>query len=463
MNKNSRIEHDSLGEIELPAAALYQAQTQRALNNFQISQRRMPFSFITALAQIKAAVAAANSELGELESTIAEAIRAEALHIAEGAHREHFVLDVFQTGSGTSTNMNMNEVLATLVSRKLKQTVHANDHINRGQSSNDVIPTAIQVAAAQSLHDHLLPALSHLIEVLNKKADQYQDVVKTGRTHIMDAVPLTLAQEMSAWETQLFDNHQRLQQSLQDLQQVPLGGTAIGTGLNAHPSLSAVACRHLEEITDIPFQPCVNKFARIASQDVAVACSGQLKVLAVTLMKISNDLRWMNSGPLTGLGEIQLPTLQPGSSIMPGKVNPVIPEAVAMVAAQIIGNDAAITVAGQSGNFQLNVMLPLIASNLLESLEIATSACRHLADKAIKDLNVNREHLEENLARNPMLATALNGVIGYEHAAKIAKRAYQEQRPVIDVAMGMCDLDESTLQELLNPEKLTVPKIPSNK
>ena len=444
-----------MSEITVSSDALYQTQTQQALNNFQISQRRMPASFIKALAQIKAAAASANGELGELEPSLASAIYSEALNIVEGKHREQFLVDVFQTGSGTSSNMNMNEVLATLVSRKLQQPVHANDHINRGQSSNDVIPSAIHVAAAQCLHQYLLPALGHVIEVLDDKAKQYQDVVKTGRTHLMDAVPLRFTQEISAWQAQLSDNRQRLQHCLNDLQQLPLGGTAVGSGLNAHPKMAALACQQLQQMTGIPFQPCHNNFARIASQDVAAACSGQLKVLAVTLMKISNDLRWMNSGPLAGLGEIQLPALQPGSSIMPGKVNPVIPEAVAMVAAQIIGNDATITVAAQSGNFQLNVMLPVVASNLLESLEIATNACWHLSDKAIQGLQVNRQHLEKNLSCNPMLATALNGVIGYEQAAKIAKRAYQQQRPIIDVAIEMRGLNEAELRKLLDPKNLT--------
>ena len=448
-----RIERDSMGELKVPAAALWGAQTQRAVNNFPISGRRMPRAFIRAVALIKQAAAGANEQLGLLEPALSGAIAAAAKAVAEGRHDEQFPIDVFQTGSGTSTNMNANEVIAHLaVAAGVK--VHPNDHVNMGQSSNDVIPTAIHVSAALLLREQLLPALGHVAATLAAREKELADVVKTGRTHLMDAMPVTLAQELSGWRVQIEHGAARLRAVEPRLLQLAQGGTAVGTGINAHPDFAAAFCKHLAKLTGIAFQPADNCFEAMSSQDCAVELSGQLKTVAVSLLKISNDLRWMNSGPLAGLGEIALPALQPGSSIMPGKVNPVIPEAMAMVAAEVIGNDAAITVAGQSGNFQLNVMLPLVAWNLLESLRLLANASRLLADSAIAGFKVNRVRLTEALERNPILVTALNPVIGYEKGAAIAKRAYAEGKAVREVAAAMTDLPADELARLLDPAEL---------
>jgi fumarate hydratase class II len=452
--ERQRIERDSMGEVRVPADALWGAGTQRAVENFRISGRRLPRAFIRALALVKRAAAAANASLGLLEGRRAMAIDAAAAAIARGEHDAQFPLDVFQTGSGTSSNMNVNEVIAQLA-RVAGQGLHPNDDVNLGQSSNDTIPTAIHVAALLVLREELLPALMHLQERIAARAGEFGAVVKTGRTHLMDAMPLTLAQELSAWRAQLADGEARLRACEPRLLCLAQGGTAVGTGVNAHPEFSGRFCAELQRLSGHAFRPSPNLFAALASQDTAVELSGQLKVLAVTLLKIANDLRWMNSGPLAGLGEIALPALQPGSSIMPGKVNPVIPEAVAMVAAQVIGNDAAITLAGQSGNFQLNVMLPLIASNLLESLELLANAMLALADKAIAGFSVNQERLAAALERNPMLVTALNPLIGYERGAAIAKRAYAEGRPVREVAAAMTGLTAEELAGLLDPLALT--------
>jgi fumarate hydratase class II len=449
-----RIERDSMGEVQVPAAALWGAGTQRAVGNFRISDRRLPRAFIRALALVKQAAAAANARLGVLDPTLAAAIGAAAATIAAGEHDEQFPLDVFQTGSGTSSNMNVNEVIARLASRA-GHSVHPNDHVNMGQSSNDTIPTAIHVAAAMQLRSRLLPALQHLAGGIAVREEGTRAVVKTGRTHLMDAMPVTLAQELSAWRAQVENAAQRLRATEPRLLCLAQGGTAVGSGINAHAQFSRQFCAELQRLTMIEFQPNRNAFEALASQDTAVELSGQLKVLAVCLMKIANDLRWMNSGPLAGLGEIALPALQPGSSIMPGKVNPVIPEAVAMVAAQVIGNDMAITIAGQSGNFQLNVMLPLIASNLLESLELLANAALALADQAIAGFAVNAAQLAEALERNPMLVTALNPVIGYERGAAIAKRAYAEGRSIREVAAEMSGLTPAELERLLDPLTLT--------
>jgi fumarate hydratase, class II len=449
-----RIEKDSLGEVQVPATALYGAQTQRAVENFQFSGLPLPAGFIGALGLIKAAAARANAELGLLDPVLASSIATAALTIAEGQHLEQFPVDVFQTGSGTSTNMNANEVIATLASRQAEQAVHPNDHVNCSQSSNDVIPTAIHVSAELALATGLMPALHRLADVIAKREAGLADSIKTGRTHLMDAMPLSLAQELSGWRAQLVQAAQRIDACRTQLRQLAQGGTAVGTGVNAHPQFATRFCYFLSESCGRPFTPADNFFAALASQDVAVALSGQLKALAVALLKIANDLRWMNSGPLSGLGEISLKPLQPGSSIMPGKVNPVIPEAVAMAAAQVIGNDAAITVAGQSGNFQLNVMLPVIAYNLLQSISLLANSCTALADNCIADFLVNRATIEANLARNPILVTALNQEIGYSRAAEIAKRAYQEGRAIFEVAAEMTDLPQEKLAVLLNPKKL---------
>lgn len=453
---DTRKEHDSMGELEVPADALYGAQTQRALNNFKISGRPLPHSFLQALLQIKAAAAKANLQLDCLPEDIATAIIISCDELSQSKDLEkHFPVDVFQTGSGTSTNMNANEVIATLASRKLNKSVSPNDHVNFGQSSNDVIPSAIHVSAAMQLDEYLLPALQHLKKTIDSKSHSLARYTKTGRTHLMDAMPITLEQALSAWSNQISQNIEQLQHMQTRVQHLAQGGTAVGTGINTHPDFSRTFNQALSEITGLSFSPADNLFAAISTQDTAVALSGQLKTLAVSLMKISNDLRWMNSGPLAGLGEIQLEALQPGSSIMPGKVNPVIPEAVAMVAAQVMGNDTAITLGGQSGSFELNVMLPMIAMNLLNSIEWLANASDHLADKAIASFSVNQDKLEEALHRNPILVTALNPIIGYNKAAEIAKQAYKEKRPVIDVAKEHTDLSVDELEALLDPSKLT--------
>jgi fumarate hydratase class II len=455
---DTRTERDSMGPMEVPAEALYGAQTQRAVLNFPISGQPMPAGFVRALLHIKAAAARANGELGGIATAQAEAIAAacaELQALPDGALLAHFPVDVFQTGSGTSSNMNANEVVATLASRRLGAPVNPNDHVNASQSSNDVVPSAIHVAAALALQERLLPALDHLAHAIATKAKATHAHVKTGRTHLMDAMPVRLGQALNGWATQVRAAGQPLRALLPALQHLALGGTAVGTGVNADPRFAPRCCTLLAEATGQPFAPGADRFALMGAQDAAVAVSGGLKTLAVALTKIANDLRWMNSGPLAGLGEIELEALQPGSSIMPGKVNPVIPEATAMVAAQVIGNDTAITIAGQSGNFELNVMLPLVARNLLESIELLASASRLLADKAITGFKVNEARLKEALARNPILVTALNPLIGYARAAEIAKQAYREGRPILDVAAEQTDIPRDELERLLDPARLT--------
>ena len=450
-----RTEKDSMGELAVPASALWGAQTQRAVQNFPISGLPMPPRFIHSLGLVKWAAARVNQELGLLPADVAEAIQSAALEVAAGTQDAHFPIDVFQTGSGTSSNMNANEVIARLASQRLGQSVHPNDHVNMGQSSNDVVPSTIHVGAALGLTEQLLPALNHLAAVIEAKAESLSDVVKTGRTHLMDAMPVRFDQELGGWAVQIRNDYQRVAGVMPRLSAIAQGGTAVGTGINAHPEFGVRVAAALAEKTGIAFRPADSYFEALSSQDTAVELSGQLKTTAVSLMKISNDLRWMNSGPLAGLGEIALPALQPGSSIMPGKVNPVIPEAVAMVAAQVIGNDATITIAGQSGNFQLNVMLPVIALNLLQSIELTANAARVLADSAIEGFTVNTERLAAALDRNPILVTALNPVIGYEKGAAVAKRAYREGRPIRDVAAEDTDLPAERLAALLDPVELT--------
>ena len=452
---NTRIERDSMGELHVPDLALYGAQTQRAVNNFPISHQRMPTQFIRALILAKAAAAKANVELEQITAAQGKAIVSACEQLLAGDFMQHFPVDIFQTGSGTSSNMNANEVIATLATRLLGDTVNANDHVNCGQSSNDIIPTTIHVSAALALHEQLLPALAYLVQVTERKAGEVHQYVKTGRTHLMDAMPVRMSQVLNGWAAQLNANIDHLRAQLPALQSLAQGGTAVGTGINAHPEFALRFSRQLSQLTQVEFVPGNNLFALIGSQDTAVAVSGQLKGTAVSLMKIANDLRWMNSGPLAGLGEIELEGLQPGSSIMPGKVNPVIPEATAMVAAQVIGNDATITIAGQSGNFELNVMLPIIAQNLLSSIELMANSARLLADKAIASFRVNDAKLKEALSRNPILVTALNPIIGYQKAAEIAKLAYKQGRPIIDVALENTELQRSQLETLLDPEKLT--------
>jgi fumarate hydratase class II len=455
MSPEFRIERDSMGELRVPAAALWGAQTQRAVENFPISGQRLPRAFIRALGLIKHAAATSNAALGLLDADIARAIGAAAAEVAEGRYDTEFPIDVFQTGSGTSSNMNANEVIAHLASRRLGAPVHANDHVNMGQSSNDVIPTAIHVSAALLVEEALLPAMRHLAETLARRERELAGVVKTGRTHLMDAMPVTFGQELSGWRTQIEHGMARIAATGPRLHALAQGGTAVGTGINADPRFGGAFAAELARATGVPFATSVNYFESLSCQDAAVELSGALKVVAVSLMKIANDLRWMNSGPLAGLGEISLPALQPGSSIMPGKVNPVIPEATAMVAARVIGNDVTITVAGQSGSFQLNVMLPLIAASLIESLQLLANVTRVLADSAIAGFSVNTTRLAEALERNPILVTALNPVIGYEKGAAIAKKAYAEGKPIREMAEALTDLPRAELARLLDPAELT--------
>jgi fumarate hydratase class II len=450
-----RVERDSMGELQVPVSALWGAQTQRAVNNFPISGLRMPPAFVRALALIKWGAARANRGLGLLPEAIAGAIEKTALEVANGAHAEHFPVDVFQTGSGTSSNMNANEVIARLATKALGSAVHPNDHVNMSQSSNDSIPSAIHVAAALEVTNKLLPALDHLAATIEAKAREVAGIVKTGRTHLMDAMPVRLDQELGGWAAQIRANQRRIEATLPRVTGLAQGGTAVGTGINAHPKFAKEFAAVLAKQTGVPFHPAEDFFEALSSQDTAVELSGQLKTTAVSIMKIANDLRWMNSGPLAGLAEIALRDLQPGSSIMPGKVNPVIPEAAAMVAAQVIGNDATITIAGQSGNFQLNVMLPVVALNLLQSIELLANVSRALADAAIKGFTVNKARLDEALDRNPILVTALNAVIGYDKGAAIAKKAYKEGRAIRDVAAAETSLSAEQLRTLLDPLELT--------
>ncbi len=451
----SRTERDSMGELQVPADALWGAQTQRALQNFALSGLTCPRQFIRALGLVKWAAAGANRSLELLPADVATAIEAASLAVAAGEYDPHFPVDVFQTGSGTSSNMNANEVIAHVASKALGKAVHANDHVNMCQSSNDVIPTCIHLSAALSLRDHLAPALQHLAGTIARKASGLQDVVTTGRTHLMDAMPITLYQELSGWAKQIELGVDRLHSVRPRLHSLALGATAVGTGINAHPDFAARAIAKLNEQTGLSFAVSGNFFEALSAQDTAVELSGQLKTVAISLIKIANDLRLMNSGPLAGLGEIALPSLQPGSSIMPGKVNPVIPEAVAMIGAQVIGNDATIAVAGQSGSFQLNVMLPVIAYNLLQSIDLLANAANALADSAIAGFTVNADRIAAATALSPILVTALNPIIGYERAAAIAKAAYAERKPILDVATSMTGMDREELQQLLNARELT--------
>ncbi|MHB8883065.1 MAG: class II fumarate hydratase [Thermodesulfovibrionales bacterium] len=456
-----RLEKDSLGEVRVPAGALYGAQTQRAIENFPVSGVRFPPVFIRALAMIKESAALVNAELGLLDRTRADAVIRAAREVSGGMWEAQFPLDVFQTGSGTSTNMNANEVIARRASQILGQAgvvVHPNDHVNMSQSSNDVIPTALHLSACLSVREDLMPSLSHLHEALRKREAELQDVVKTGRTHLMDAVPLRLGQEVGGWAFQVSQGIDRIGSCLPRLQRLAIGGTAVGTGLNAHPEFGGRVVAKLSGLTGIPFTETENHFAAQASMDTAVEFSGHLKASATGVMKIANDLRLMNSGPVTGFAEISLPVLQPGSSIMPGKVNPVICEAVSMACGQVIGNDAAITVGNLHGSFELNVMLPLISRNLLESILLLGNACRVLADRAVAGFVVHRQRISELVGRNPILATALAPVVGYDKTAEIVRRATAEQRSIREVAAEMTGLDDRTLDRLLDPLRMTGPE-----
>ncbi|MBD3657958.1 class II fumarate hydratase [Marinobacter sp.] len=449
-----RTERDSLGEVLVPAAALWGAQTQRAIDNFPVSGQPMPAEFIHAVVQIKAAAAEANCSLGQLDAGRRDAIVEACERILDGEYADQFPVDRYQTGSGTSTNMNVNEVIAALA-RQPGEAIHPNDHVNMGQSSNDVIPTAIHVSAVCQIHGQLLPALSHLRGVIYEREAMFRDQVKTGRTHLMDAMPVTLGQELRTWREQLHAAERRVELVAEELLAVPQGGTAVGSGINALPEFAEQFVKYLRNRTGYHFGTMEHKFVAQSAVDVPVALSAQLRGVAIVLTKIANDLRWMNSGPIHGLAEISLPALQPGSSIMPGKVNPVIPEAVAMVSAQVMGLDSAVAIAGQSGNFQLNVMLPLVGANLLDMIRLLSHGATVLANKAIRDFSVNEDNLNAGVGRNPVLVTALNPEIGYSLAAEIAKEAYRTGRPVIDVAEERSGLSRVRLKELLDPLKLT--------
>jgi len=455
-----RTEKDSLGEVKVPAKALWGAQTQRAVNNFPISGIKMDFpftkSFVSSLGLIKDAAARANLRLKLISTKKSKAISRAAKEVWKERHHKEFPIDVFQTGSGTSSNMNANEVIANLASRYSKLDINPNDDVNMSQSSNDVIPTAIKLSAIMDLDGKLFPALDELIDSIEKKAKSLEGVIKTGRTHLMDAMPIDFSEELGAWASQLSASKEMLRTIEKRFFELPQGGTAVGSGINAHKNFSKYFAQELSKLCNSKkrFSPSKNFYHELSAQDCSVQLSGELKNLAIVLMKISNDLRWMNSGPLAGMSEIELKALQPGSSIMPGKVNPVIPEAVAMASADVIGNDVSITVAAQSGSFQLNVMLPVIAYNLLKSINLIAGSMKALSKNAIKTFKVNEKNLESSLSKNPILVTALNPIIGYEKAAEIAKKAYKENRPIIEVAAQETDLSKAKLLKLLDPKKL---------
>ncbi|TBW52538.1 class II fumarate hydratase [Marinobacter halodurans] len=449
-----RIEKDSLGEVKVPSQALWGAQTQRAVDNFPVSGRTMPPAFIEAVVRIKRAAAEANGRLGLLDDKRREAILKACDTLLAGEHWDQFPIDVYQTGSGTSTNMNVNEVIAHLCKADGGE-VHPNDHVNMSQSSNDVIPTAIHVSAVSLAESTLLPALSHLQGAIYERESEFKQTVKTGRTHLMDAMPVTLGQELQTWREQLHAVEKRVEWARDELLALPQGGTAVGTGVNAHSQFADRFVGALNDQTGFHFTSLEHKFVAQSAVDAPVNFSAQLRGAAVVLMKMANDLRWMNSGPIHGLAEISLPALQPGSSIMPGKVNPVIPESTAMVAAQVMGLDSTIAMAGQSGNFQLNVMLPLVGANLVDMIQLISNSARVLADKAISGFTVNTEHLAEAVGRNPVLVTALNPEIGYSRAAEIAKEAYASGRSILDVAEEKTDLSREQLEGILDPLKLT--------
>ena len=454
-----RIEKDSLGEVKVPQKALWGAQTQRAVNNFPISGIKMDFpftkSFVSSLGLIKDAAAKANLRLKLISAKKSKAISRAAKEVWQEKHHHEFPIDVFQTGSGTSSNMNANEVIANIASKLAKIEISPNDDVNMSQSSNDVIPTAIKISAHMDLSKKLMPALELLIKTIDEKAKTLKGTIKTGRTHLMDAMPIDFSEELQAWSSQLSSSKEMLQVLEKKFLELPQGGTAVGSGINAHKQFAKYFVQEMSKLSGSKCTVSKNFYHELSAQDTSVQLSGELKNLAVMLMKISNDLRWMNSGPLAGLSEIQLKALQPGSSIMPGKVNPVIPEAVAMASADVIGNDASITVAAQAGSFQLNVMLPVIAYNLLKSINLLAGAMNVLSKKAIKTFKVNNKNLEASLAKNPILVTALNPIIGYEKAAAIAKKAYKENRPIIDVAAEETDISVARLKKLLDPAKLS--------
>jgi len=448
--QNHRVEHDSMGEVRLPSWAKWRAQTQRAVENFPISGQRLDRAQIAALARITAAAARVNAAHGVLDPKMADAIDRSAQAVADGEYDDHFPVDVFQTGSGTSSNMNANEVIATLAQDRLGHPVHPNDHVNASQSSNDVFPTSIHVAAVGLLVDQLVPALRHLEGALNRKAVEFAPVVKSGRTHLMDATPVTLGQEFGGYAAQVKYGVERLNAALPRLAELPLGGTAVGTGLNAPPGFAGRVIATLARETGLPLKEARNHFEAQGARDALVETSGVLRTVAASLIKIANDLRLMNSGPRAGLGEIRLPELQPGSSIMPGKVNPVVPEAVCQVAAQVIGNDAAIAYGGTAGNFELNVMMPVMARNILESLRLLTNVSRVFADRCVEGIEADVRRCQEYAGSSPAIVTPLTRYIGYEEAAAVAKHALAERKTIREVVLerGYVDRGSLTLEQL---------------
>ncbi len=455
-----RKETDTMGEMEVPADALYGAQTARALRNFTVSGQGIGREMIGALGTIKRAAADVNGSLGLLDPQIASAISRAAGEVAGGLHDDHFPVDVFQTGSGTSSNMNANEVIAGRAIRIMggepgSKAVHPNDHVNLGQSSNDVFPTAIHVAARLGIEERLFPALERLRRSLEGKAAEFDDIVKTGRTHLQDAVPIRLGQEFSGFASQVEHSAAHVRDACGHLEELAIGGTALGTGINTHPEFGRRVAAAIAEESGIPFREAPNHFEAQAAQDAAVQMSGALKTLAVALMKIANDIRWLGSGPRLGLGELEIPAVQPGSSIMPGKVNPVIAESLIMVCAQVVGNDGAITLGGFTGSFQLNTMLPLIARNLLEQVSLLSAATDMFVDKLLDGLRVNREFIESRNERSLSLATALAPVIGYDMAAEIAKEAHRTGGTVREVMSAKGIMSEEDLDALLDPGKQT--------
>ncbi len=457
-----RVEHDSMGEVRVPAAAKWQAQTQRAVENFPVSGQRLERAHIAALAGIKAAAARVNARLGVLDEDTAAAIAAAAEEVAEGRWDDEFPVDVFQTGSGTSSNMNANEVIATLAAERLGRPVHPNDHVNASQSSNDVFPSSIHIAATAAVTHDLIPALEHLAEALERKAAEFAQVVKSGRTHLMDATPVTLGQEFGGYAAQVRHGRERLLATLPRVAELPLGGTAVGTGINTPPGFPAAVIEEVARTTGLPLTEARDHFEAQGARDALVELSGQLRTVAVGFTKIANDLRWMGSGPRTGLGEINLPDLQPGSSIMPGKVNPVLPEVVLMVAAQVVGNDATVTLAGASGNFELNVMLPVLARNVLESVRLLANSARLLADRTVDGITANVERAREYAESSPSVVTPLNRYLGYEEAAKVAKQALAERKTIRQVVLehGYVEqgkLTREQLDEALDVLRMTRP------
>ena len=451
----ARIEHDSMGEVEVPDDALWRAQTQRAVENFPISGTGLEPEHLKALAQVKAAAAKVNADLGVVDAAKADAIRAAAAEIVAGEHLDHFPIDVFQTGSGTSSNMNMNEVLATLAGRAGVE-VHPNDHVNASQSSNDTFPTSIHVAATSATTHDLVPALDHLASALEAKAEEFADVVKAGRTHLMDATPVMLGQEMGGYAAALRLGIERLEATLPRVAELPLGGTAVGTGINTPPGFAAAVIEELASATGLPFTEARNHFEAQGARDALVELSGQLRTVAVSVTKLCNDLRWMSSGPRTGLAEINLPDLQPGSSIMPGKVNPVLPEATLMVCAQVVGNDATVAVAGASGSFELNVMMPVMARNLLESIRLLSTSTRLLADRCVAGITANEDRMRTYAESSPSVVTPLNRYIGYEDAAKVAKKALAEEKTIREVVVELGYVERGALTEEQLDEALDV-------